>query len=63
MFYNKEFQKISQIHREIPVRQSLSKAIKNLQAVRLASLLKRNLKTGVSDQLFCKIFYKIVGLE
>ena len=37
------------IHREIPVLESLSNAFKGLQIVMLATLLKKDLRTFVSE--------------
>ena len=44
--FSKKFHKI---HKEIPVPQSLSNTVKDFQAVRLATLLKRDPRTGVSE--------------
>ena len=41
------FLKISQNYRKIPVLKSLSNTAKDLQAVRLSALLKRNPRIGV----------------
>ena len=49
MFGKKVFLKFHKIHREIPVLQSLSNTVKDLQAARLATLLKRDPRTGVSE--------------
>ena len=48
------FQKISQIHREISVLESLSDAINGLQEVRLATVLTRDSRTGVSQRAVCR---------
>ena len=49
MFCKKVFLKIHKIHREIPVPQSPSNIVKDLWAVRLATLLKRDPCTCVSE--------------
>ena len=41
------------IHREIPVRRSLSNNVKSFHGVRLATLLKKDPLTGVWDQAVC----------
>ena len=41
--------KLRKIHREIPVVESLSNSVKCVQAVRFATLLKRDPRTGVSE--------------
>ena len=45
-------EKLHKIHREIPVLQSLSNTVKSIEAVRLATFLKRDPRTGVKDQPF-----------
>ena len=46
--YAKNFPK-NLIYREIPVLEFLSNTVKDLQAVRVATLLKRDPRTGVSE--------------
>ena len=41
--------KLHKIHRKVPVLESLSNTVKGLQAIRLASLLMRNPRTGVLE--------------
>ena len=48
-FVQLAFLKITKIHRKVPVLESLSSTVKGLQAVRLATLLKRNPRTGVLE--------------
>ena len=50
MFCKKAFLKIFS---EIPVRRSLSNNVKSFHGVRLATLLKKDSLTGVSDQAVC----------
>ena len=42
------------VAREIPVRQSLSNTVKSFHAVRLATFLKKDLLSGVSEQAVCR---------
>ena len=63
------------IHKEIPVLQSLSDTIKELQAVKLATLLKRHPYSGILNFIikettakmffceFCKIFKDIFSFD
>ena len=44
---------VLKIHREIPVRRSLSNNVKSFHGVRLATLLKKDPLTGVWDQAVC----------
>ena len=55
--------KLLKIHREIPVRQSLSKTVNSLQAVRFATLLKRNPHTGVLEPAVCRSSIKYLFLN
>ena len=51
----KSFPKIfTKIHREIPVLESLSNTVKCFQAVRLATLLRRDPGTGASEPAVCR---------
>ena len=43
--------------------QSLSNTVKDLQAVRLPTLLKRDTRTGVSELVACRSFTKLVFLD
>ena len=51
------------IHKEIPALQSLSDTIKELQAVRFATLLKRHPRSGVSEPAVCRSSTKYVFLN
>ena len=53
-FAKQLFSKFLKIHREIPMRQSLSNTVKSFHAVRLATFLKKDLLTGVSEQAVCR---------
>ena len=60
VFCKKGFLKLQ---KEIPVLQSLSDTIKELQAVRLATLLKRHPRSGVSEPAVCRSSTKQVFLN
>ena len=50
--------KLHKIHRKIPVLESLANTAKDLHAVRLADLLKRNPGTSVLEPAVCKCSLK-----
>ena len=51
------------IHKEIPMLQSFPDNIKELQAVRFATLLKRHPHSGVSEPAVCRSSTKQVFLH
>ena len=54
----KKLSKISQNSQKIPVLESLSSTVKYTQAVWLATLLKGDPRTGVSEPAVCRSFAK-----
>ena len=57
------FWKFLKIHRETPVRQSLSNTVKSFHAATLATFLKEDLLTRVSEEAVCRSSGKKVFLN